>query len=142
MFHLAKIAHDVSRRADYNEWRAQQEQTHMDRLAALTFPLMDAGCVVAEAKSDMFYVVHLAWDVLLQMQASGVTYLGWVPSMDANFQAHNMVAVNTCVPARELERRGAAVMLIATPALSMRDDREHFVKADCLVKAEVLVCVP
>jgi hypothetical protein len=102
-------------------------------------PLLNPGCVRAEAGRDLGALVIKAWELSVKMYTSHLTFQVYFPVTAAKFMAATMITKDRPgVDAMHLQIKQTRLKLVITPVITLRDDRGTTIKAKNLHLSTVL----
>jgi hypothetical protein len=92
-----------------------------------------------QATQDIGTMVAEAWDLAVEMHTSHITFQIYFPDVSARFSASTMVAINSDDNPNDLQTAQRLLKLVATPVVTVRDDRGTTIITKNLHRAVVML---
>lgn len=125
--------------SNYETFRHTQLTDHTMRLREILRPMINLDSSLLQATQDIGTMVAAAWDLAVEMHTSHITFQIYFPDVSARFSAATMVAINSDDNPNDLQTAQRLLKLVATPVVTVRDDRGTTIITKNLHRAVVML---
>ncbi|KAI1869476.1 hypothetical protein JX265_006566 [Neoarthrinium moseri] len=137
----AKVIRFIIEAPEGPSFKERTVAKHAQMIQEILKPLR--SCVVEDeqARKGLSVVVNAAWTITTHIWTSGMTIHFYFPETGSKFAYGTMRSLNyTDTPSDQMQYQQYRIMLVITPTLSLRDDRDlDRLRTHELLKSDVLV---
>lgn len=124
-----------------DEFRDRSVARHVAMLMEILKPMRSCSIDDETARKALTVVINAAWTITTRIWTSGMTLHYYFPETGSKFAYGTMRSINyTDTPSDQMQYQQYRIMLVVTPTLSLRDDRDmDRLRTHELLKSDVLV---
>jgi hypothetical protein len=141
MDHAKVIRFIVEEAPEGDQFREHNITKHVTLLEEALRPMRSCTIEDEQARKALAVIVNAAWTITTKVWTSGMTLHFYFPETGSKFAHGTMRALNyNDTPEDQMQFQQFRVMLVTTPTLSLRDDRDvDHLRTHELLKSDVLV---
>lgn len=137
----AKVIQFILESPQIDDFKRQTVAKHVDMLHDILRPMRNCVIEDDQARKALTIVVNAAWAITTKIWSSGMTLHYYFPETGSKFAFGTMRSLNYGeTPSEQMQYQQYRIMLVVTPTLSLRDDRDmDRLRTHELLKSDVLV---
>ncbi|KAH8197284.1 hypothetical protein TruAng_008567 [Truncatella angustata] len=137
----AKVIQFIIEAPEHEDFKKRMVAKHTQMLSSILRPVRSCSVEDEQADKALSIVVNAAYTVSTRIWVSGMTLHYYFPETGSKFAYGTMRSLNYVdVPSDQMQYQQYRIMLVVTPTLSLRDDRDmDRLRTHELLKADVLV---
>ncbi|KAF7539927.1 hypothetical protein G7054_g1812 [Neopestalotiopsis clavispora] len=141
MDHAKVVQFIIESGAEADEFRDRSVAKHVGMLMEILKPMRSCSIDDETARRALTVVINAAWTITTHVWTSGMTLHYYFPETGSKFAYGTMRSINyTDTPSDQMQYQQYRIMLVVTPTLSLRDDRDmDRLRTHELLKSDVLV---
>jgi hypothetical protein len=137
----AKVVQFIVEAPEAEVFKRRSVAKHVDMLHSILKPMRSCSIDDEQSRKGLTVVINAAWTITTRIWTSGMTLHYYFPETGSKFAYGTMRSINyTDTPSDQMQYQQYRIMLVVTPTLSLRDDRDmDRLRTHELLKSDVLV---
>lgn len=137
----SKVIQFIIEAPEHDDFKRRTVIKHVNMLHDILKPMRSCAVEDEQARKALAIVINAAYAITTKIWASGMTLHYYFPETGSKFAYGTMRSLNyTETPPDQMQYQQYRIMLVVTPTLSLRDDRDmNRLRTHELLKADVLV---